>query len=116
MKKSFVYMLRCADGTLYTGWTNDLCARVRAHNGVGGTGAKYTRSRRPVTLAYFEECEDPRAAMRREFALKRQGRAAKERLIACATAFVTVEGAEIPCCLLSTASPVPKEEKSEKEE
>ena len=52
---NYTYILHCADGTLYCGWTNDLKKRLHAHN--SGTGAKYTKSRRPVTLAYYEACE-----------------------------------------------------------
>jgi DNA-3-methyladenine glycosylase II len=73
------YIVRCADGTLYTGWTNDLARRVQAHN--GGTGAKYTRSRLPVQLVYFEEYEDRGEARRREYAIKQLSRREKERLI-----------------------------------
>ena len=58
---AYVYMLRCADGTLYTGWTSDLARRVKAHN--SGHGAKYTRSRTPVELVYSEELEDKPQAM-----------------------------------------------------
>lgn len=79
MSKAFVYMLRCVDGTLYTGWTNDVQKRLAAHN--DGRGAKYTRSRRPVLLVYEEECEDKSAALRREVALKRLSRAEKLKLI-----------------------------------
>jgi DNA-3-methyladenine glycosylase II len=74
-----IYILRCADGTLYTGWTNDLKRRVCAHN--GGTGCKYTRTRAPVELAYYEEFEDRRDAQRREYAIKKLTRLEKERLI-----------------------------------
>lgn len=74
-----VYMLRCRDGTLYTGSTNDLTRRLAAHN--AGTGAKYTRSRLPVTLAYTEPCADRSTALRREYALKQLTRAEKEALI-----------------------------------
>lgn len=73
-------MLRCADGSLYTGWTNDLQKRVAAHQ--SGRGAKYTRSHRPVELAYWEPCSDRQAAMRREAAVKRLTRAEKEKLAA----------------------------------
>ena len=104
MKQSFVYILRCSDGTLYTGWTADLCARVRAHNGVGGAGAKYTRSRRPVALAYYEEHGDSRAAMRREAAIKRLPRAEKEALIATATARAAVDGVLVPFLPLTEPS------------
>lgn len=81
MAKNYVYILRCADGSLYTGWTTDLSARVRAHNGEGKAGAKYTRSRRPVVLAYFEEYEDSGSAKRRECAIKKMTRAEKEALV-----------------------------------
>ncbi len=80
MKQATVYMLRCADGTLYTGWTYDLAKRVAAHN--NGTGAKYTRARRPVTLVYAETAADKPAALRRERAIKRLCRDAKLALIA----------------------------------
>ena len=96
MAKSYVYILRCADGTLYTGWTTDLAARLRVHNGEGKGGAKYTRSRRPVTFAYYEECTDSRSAMRREFAIKRLTREQKEALIASATFCAEVAGATVP--------------------
>ena len=75
-----VYILRCADGTLYTGATNDLDRRLAAHN--AGRGAKYTRARRPVALVYREEAADKSAALQREAALKKLARAAKLRLIA----------------------------------
>ena len=77
----YVYILRCADGTLYTGWTTDLDARVRVHNGEGKGGAKYTRARRPVTLVYHECFEDCGTAKRREYAIKQLTRAQKEALI-----------------------------------
>ncbi len=75
----YTYILRCADGTLYTGWTNDLEHRVRTHN--SGAGARYTRSRRPVTLAYFETFATQHEAMAREAGIKRLSRAEKEKLI-----------------------------------
>jgi putative endonuclease len=73
----FVYMLRCADGTLYTGITTDVDRRVVEHNGGSGLGARYTRSRRPVTLAYVEPAHDRAGAARREAAIKRLDRAHK---------------------------------------
>jgi putative endonuclease len=76
----FVYLLECADGTLYAGWTTDLAQRVAAHN--RGAGARYTRGRRPVRLAYWEESESPSAALRREAALRRLSRRQKLALIA----------------------------------
>ena len=75
----YVYLVRCADSTLYCGWTTDLEKRVRAHN--SGQGAKYTRSRRPVKLVYAEEFEEKQEALSREWHLKRLSRAEKLRLI-----------------------------------
>lgn len=74
-----VYMLQCADGTLYTGWTNHLERRLAAHN--AGRGAKYTRSRRPVCLVYCEKLPDRPAALRREAEIKRLTRPQKLALI-----------------------------------
>ncbi len=74
----FVYIVECADGTLYTGWTTDVERRLKAHN--AGRGAKYTRQRRPVRLIYSEAVADRRAALKREAAIKRLRRAAKLRL------------------------------------
>lgn len=76
----FVYIVQCADGTLYTGWTVDLEQRLAAHN--GGRGARYTRGRRPVRLVYWEQQPDQSSGQRREAALRRLSRAAKLRLIA----------------------------------
>jgi putative endonuclease len=75
----FVYIVRCADGTLYTGWTTDVERRVTQHN--AGRGARYTRMRRPVVLVYREEVPDFSTAMRREVAIKRLDRERKERLV-----------------------------------
>jgi putative endonuclease len=75
----FVYIVRCADGTLYTGYARDPRARVRVHN--TGRGARYTAGRRPVTLVYAESFESVGDALRREHALKRRSRAEKEALI-----------------------------------
>lgn len=83
----YTYILRCADGTLYCGWTNDLTTRLAAHN--SGRGAKYTRGRGPVTLAYSELHESQSAAMRREAALKKLTRAQKEDLL------LTQQGGEL---------------------
>ena len=77
---NYTYMLKCSDGTLYTGWTNDLKKRVEAHN--SGKGAKYTKARRPVELAYYEEFETKEQAMKREYAIKQLGRKEKQKLIA----------------------------------
>ena len=73
------YMLRCADGSLYTGWTNDLEARLRVHN--EGRGGKYTCSRRPVTLVHTEVFATKREAMSREWHIKRLRKAEKEALV-----------------------------------
>ena len=78
-KNNYVYMVCCADGSLYTGWTNDLEKRVRMHN--AGKGAKYTKSRLPVTLVYHEICEDRIQAMKREAAIKKLTRRDKLKLI-----------------------------------
>lgn len=76
----WVYILRCADGSLYTGWTNRLNARIQAHN--SGKGAKYTRSRRPVELVYCQGFGSRSGAMRREAQIKRMTRPQKEQLLA----------------------------------
>ena len=72
MEKNYTYILECADKSLYCGWTNHLGERVAAHN--AGRGAKYTKSRRPVTLVYFEEFATKQEAMRREWEVKRLSR------------------------------------------
>ncbi|MDO5416785.1 MAG: GIY-YIG nuclease family protein [Lachnospiraceae bacterium] len=78
--ENVTYLLRCADGTFYCGWTNHLEQRVKAHN-EGRNGAKYTKSRRPVALVYFERFETKEEAMRREAAIKKLSRKEKEALI-----------------------------------
>lgn len=79
MEQNYTYILRCADGTLYTGWTNNLDRRLAAHN--AGTAAKYTRPRRPVTLVYQEAFPTKEEAMRREWQIKHLSRAEKLALI-----------------------------------
>ena len=76
---NYVYIVECSDGTLYTGWTNNLDKRIEQH--CNGTGAKYTRGRGPVTLVYHEEFNDKRDAMRREYEIKRYSRINKLKLI-----------------------------------
>jgi putative endonuclease len=76
----FVYVLRCADGTLYTGYARDPEQRVKMHN--TGHGARYTAGRRPVRLVYSEACETQADALRREYELKRWSRSKKEALLA----------------------------------
>ena len=76
---NYTYILKCQDGSFYTGWTNDLEKRIQAHN--AGKGAKYTRNRRPVKLIYWEEYETKGEAMKREYAIKRMSRQEKEKLV-----------------------------------
>lgn len=76
---NYTYILTCADGTYYCGWTNDLDKRLKAHN--QGCGAKYTKPRRPVELSYYEEFETKQQAMKREYAIKHLSRGEKEKLV-----------------------------------
>ena len=76
---NYVYLLRCADGSLYCGWTTDIEARIRAHN--SGKGAKYTRSRLPVQLVWYKEYDDRHEALSREWHIKRMPREEKLALI-----------------------------------
>ena len=75
----YVYIVRCGDDSLYTGWTTDVPERINAHN--SGHGAKYTRSRLPVTLVYHELCADKSSALKRERAIKALSREQKLALI-----------------------------------
>jgi putative endonuclease len=77
--EAFVYIVECVDGSLYTGWARNVQARVKTHN--AGRGARYTRSRRPVRLCYWERHADQATAMRRERQLKTWSRARKLALI-----------------------------------
>ena len=79
MMPAFVYVLECADGTFYTGWTNNVEKRLAAHN--LGTGARYTRGRLPVKLAYMEETNDKASAQSREAAIKKLSREQKAEMI-----------------------------------
>jgi len=74
-RSAFVYLLQCADGTLYTGWTFDVALRVAAHQ--AGRGARYTRTRRPVQLIYHERLPSRHAAMKRELEIKKWNRTRK---------------------------------------
>lgn len=76
---NYTYILKCSDGSLYTGWTNDLEKRVAAHK--EGRGAKYTKSHLPVALVYHEVFETKEEAMRREYQIKHMTRAEKLSLI-----------------------------------
>ena len=78
-KNNYTYILECADGTLYCGWTNDLEKRLTAHN--SGKGAKYTKSRLPVKLVYYETFATPNEAMSREYSIKKMTRSEKLKLI-----------------------------------
>ena len=78
-EEAYVYILRCKDNSYYTGWTNDLDNRILMHN--NGKGAKYTKSRLPVELIYFEKCADKSAALKRECAIKQLTHKEKEKLI-----------------------------------
>ena len=77
--KHYAYIVECADGTYYCGYTNDLEKRIETHN--RGTGAKYTKPRLPVVLVYFEEFETKEEAMSREWHLKQLTHAQKQALI-----------------------------------
>lgn len=76
---NYTYILTCADGTFYCGWTNDLDKRLKAHN--EGRGARYTKTRRPVVLSYYETFQTREEAMKREYAIKRLTRRQKETLL-----------------------------------
>lgn len=78
-EKAFVYLLRCNDNSLYCGWSSDLSKRVKVHN--TRKGAKYTKTRLPVELVYFEVYEDKIIAMKREYEIKQLTKLQKERLI-----------------------------------
>ena len=78
--KHYVYMLKRNDGTFYVGYATEIARRVREHN-ESPKGAKYTRGRRPVVLAYYEECESRSDALKREYVLRRNSRRLKEKLV-----------------------------------
>ena len=77
--KHYAYIVECADGTYYCGYTNDLEKRIKTHN--AGKGAKYTKPRLPVVLVYFEEFDTKEEAMSREWHLKQLSHAQKQALI-----------------------------------
>ena len=81
MNTNYTYILKCNDETLYTGWTNNLEKRLADHN--AGKGAKYTKSRLPVEIVYYEIFSSKEDAMRREYAIKRLSRKEKLKLITC---------------------------------
>ncbi len=78
-RPAYTYIVRCSDGSLYTGWTYDLEARVAEHN--GKNGAKYTRARQPVELVYSEKHASKQEAMQREYAIKQLPRSKKLELV-----------------------------------
>lgn len=80
-QNNYVYILKCKDNSFYTGWTTDLSKRIQRHN--LGLGAKYTRSRRPVELIYFETFENKSEALKREYQIKQLSRKQKEKLRGC---------------------------------
>lgn len=86
---NYTYILKCRDGSLYTGWTTDLERRLKEHN--SGKGAKYTKSRRPVLLAYYETFDTKEEAMKREYAIKRLRRKDKLKLLK--------DGGRTPICI-----------------
>lgn len=77
--KHYCYLVRCSDNTFYCGYTNNLDKRIAAHN--NGKGAKYTKSRRPVTLVYSEAYDNKSDAMKREWQIKQLTRQQKQKLI-----------------------------------
>ena len=79
MKQFVVYILLCADGTLYTGWTNDIDKRIAEHN--KGTASKYTRARLPVRVVFTENVTSKSDALRREIAIKKLSRGQKNELV-----------------------------------
>lgn len=76
---NYVYIIKCCDNTLYTGWTNNIEKRFKAHT--EGKGAKYTKGRGPLELVYYEKFEDKRTAMRREYEIKKLTKKEKLKLI-----------------------------------
>lgn len=76
---NYTYIVRCKDNSLYTGWTNNLEKRIEAHN--TGKGAKYTKTRGPVELVYYEQFETKEEAMSREYAIKQMTKKQKEKLV-----------------------------------
>jgi len=78
LKKYYTYLLECSDGTLYCGYTSELQKRLKVHN--SGKGAKYTKTRLPVTIVYYEEFQSKSEAMRREWEIKKMSRSEKLNL------------------------------------
>lgn len=91
-KNNYTYLLRCADGSLYCGWTNDLTKRLNAHN--AGTASKYTRTRLPAEMVYAERHDTKQEAMKREYRIKRLTKEEKEALILSETNILTQKNAD----------------------
>lgn len=91
-KNNYTYLLRCADGSLYCGWTNDLKKRLNAHN--AGTASKYTRTRLPVEMVYAERHDSKQEAMKHEYRIKRLTKEEKEALILSDTNILTQKNAD----------------------
>ena len=79
MVKNYVYILRCKDNSLYTGWTTNIERRLKEHN--SGKGAKYTKGRRPCKLVYYELLPDKSSALKREYEIKQLKKTEKEKLV-----------------------------------
>lgn len=79
MSFGYVYILRCKDDSLYTGWCRDIDQRLKLHN--SGKGAKYTRAKGPCKLVYYEEINDMSEALKREIAIKKLSKQKKEELV-----------------------------------
>ena len=88
IKRWQVYLVRCADGTLYTGVTVDVARRVAEHNGLRSSGARYTRARRPVKLVYQEAAANRSVACKREYTIKQMTRREKLALISAASRII----------------------------
>ena len=88
-KRWYVYIVRCADGTLYTGVAMDVVRRVAEHNGVRSKGARYTRARRPVKLMYREKAASRSAACKREYRIKQLSRIEKLALVAAGSRIIS---------------------------
>ena len=99
---NYVYILKCSDNTLYTGWTNNLDKRIKTHS--EGKGAKYTRARLPVEIVYFEEFDDKIKAMKREYEIKQLNRVEKLKLISNKEIIQEVDNKTYKCNIKSGIS------------
>lgn len=106
---NFTYMLMCGDGSLYTGWTNDIEKRLKVHR--SGKGAKYTRGRGPLTLVHLEAFETKSEAMKREVFIKSLTREEKEQLLVDKSWKNMLEAWKIPCLMIEDEQPDPVQER-----